>query len=258
MKLAEMQSRFQAAILSGGAGATLFAATAKADAESRLAIYADAYRLRLAEILSGDFPALRVAMGDEQFGALIESYIETAPSRTRNARWYGSALPDFLAADPRWRNARATVDLARFERALADAFDAPDAEPLTPAALAHIAPEGWPALVFVLHPSARLDDYADGVEAMHAAALADEPAPPAQTGVSPLLIWRLHEEPQSRRIDADEAVALQEILRGETFGALCAALAFRLGQERALPVAAGLLARWLADGLIVALVGADT
>ncbi len=46
------------------------------------------------------------------------------------------------------------AELAALERAVNDAFDAPDAAPLTIADVSAIAPERWSDIIFVPHPSA--------------------------------------------------------------------------------------------------------
>ncbi len=104
MKLAELQTKLQAAIIEGDqAILASLAASPRADRETLLAVYYDAYRLRLAAFLSNDFPCLRSHLGDETFGRLVEDYIEAAPSHERNARWYAARLPDFMQATAPWR-----------------------------------------------------------------------------------------------------------------------------------------------------------
>ena len=46
------------------------------------------------------------------------------------------------------------AEIADLEKALADAFDGPDAAPLTIEALAALAPEAWPQLTLKPHPTA--------------------------------------------------------------------------------------------------------
>jgi hypothetical protein len=46
-----------------------------ADAAQRLRIYADAYRLRLVEVLGNDFPVTRDALGEEAFAGFAERYL---------------------------------------------------------------------------------------------------------------------------------------------------------------------------------------
>ena len=40
---------------------------------------------------------------------------------------YGARVPDFMLGIPAWRTNRSAIDLAQFERALSNAFDAADA-----------------------------------------------------------------------------------------------------------------------------------
>ena len=53
----------------------IFARVRGADAGQRLRIYADAYRLRLAEVLGNDFPATRNALGEAAFEGVAERYL---------------------------------------------------------------------------------------------------------------------------------------------------------------------------------------
>lgn len=253
MTLRQMQRAAQRAILSGVAPPGLFRSAGGVDAATRFSAYADAYRLRLAAFLAHDYPALRETMGDEAFGALVEAYVDGAPSTTRNARWYGARLPETLAGDARWADRRDLIDLARFERALADAFDAADAETVEAAALARLGPDDWPALKLALHPSAVCEDYFDGVEERHAAALDGAPGPaPACAAVSPLLIWRAGDEVRTRRVDEPERMALALARDGAVFADLCAALAFQLGPADAAARAARLLVDWVSARLLAA------
>ena len=149
MTLAELQTKFQAGILENDR--TVLASIVdlrKTDRATLFAVYYDAYRMRLAEFLSNDFPILRTCLGDELFGRLVEDYILSAPSRQRNARWYGARLPDSMHETAPWRWNRSAIDLARFERALSDAFDAADAPSSSIDALADICAEDVAAHCF--------------------------------------------------------------------------------------------------------------
>ena len=178
MKLAELQSLFQAAVLTGDAedGALLdvVAPPREADRPTMMGVYVNAYRLRLAEFLDEDFPALRVLLGDDDFEALVEAYIDENPSRLRNARWYTTRLPEFMQESENWSANALAIGLALFERALTDAYDAADAPALSIETLAEFSPQDWPRLGFTFHPSLRLIEVAAGVLDAYAAATADE------------------------------------------------------------------------------------
>jgi len=145
VKLAELQAKFQDAIVSDDR-AILDAVnpSRRLDRAARFAVYAEAYHLRLAGFLAEDYRVLRNAIGDEMFGALVEAYIGATLSHHPNARWYARQLPEFMQKAEPWRHQREWIDLAALERALADAFDARDADAREIGALGAIPAEARP------------------------------------------------------------------------------------------------------------------
>jgi hypothetical protein len=257
MSLAALQARFQAGIL--GEDRNILAdinPSWQLAPEARFSVYADAYQLRLAGFLAEDFKVLRSAIGDESFNALSEAYIGATPSRHRNARWYARDLPDFMQANPPWSDSRILIDFARLERALADAFDAPDATPCTVAALGALAPEQWPQMGFSFHPSVEVLRLAKGIAAAFEAAAAETACPPpdeAQDEI--LLVWRHPDDAQTlfRGLEPAESLAIREALAGKSFGEICTLLQFADAADSGTIAAraAAYLAQWFADGLIV-------
>ncbi|ACK52577.1 conserved hypothetical protein [Methylocella silvestris BL2] len=265
MTLKQSQSLFQSAILSGGEAAPSGVEDGpRLNAAARFKIYSDAYRLRLAECLSAEYPALRERLGDEAFGALFEAYLEQRPSRAFAAQDYCRGLPDFMREDPDWRERDEALGLAEFERALSHAFDAPDAPQLAIEVLAAHSPEEWPELTFALHPSVRMIalphaarrayelSQSEPIEAADAANANDLESSPMET----MLFWRQRDLSFYRALGGEEELALATLMRGADFGLICAVLAQNRGVEDVAGEAAGFLARWFADGLIAG-VGAE-
>ena len=255
--LAKVQAAFQQAILAADDAAPPaildgFAPPPRGDQGPNFAAYRDGYRLRLAEFLANDFPVLRGEMGDENFGALVEDYIAATPSRFRNARWFGARLPEFLASAPRWREDAARRDLARFERALSDAFDAADAPTLGVEALHELPQEDWPRLVVAFHPSLHALDLVGGTLARHQASAAGEQAGAETQARETVVVWRADPEVLCRALDEDERIMLTRAMAGAAFDELCGLLAFRAPENVALRAGA-LLAGWFAQGWISAL-----
>jgi hypothetical protein len=259
MTLADLQRRFQAAVLSGEDDPALLAAMQEPPGddriETRFAIYSDGYRLRHAEFLANDFSALRETVGDEMFGAMVEAYIAARPSTFRNARWYSAGLPDFLRATPPFSDDPCACALAALEGALGQAFDADDAAPLAIDALATTPMNDWPALRFRLHPAAELVASSDAALAAYRAAQ-DEGAAQVFAGDEKrdVLVWRQALEVRYRALSPLETLALREIISGARFGDLCGLLAFARPEDSAEDLtaqAAVFLAQWFADGLIV-------
>ena len=72
--------------------------------QTRLAIYGDAYRSRLADALGSNFPALAKLL-DEEFHELALAYVDTHDSPYFSIRYYGDHLEEFLATDAQYAGA---------------------------------------------------------------------------------------------------------------------------------------------------------
>ena len=95
MKLATLQNAFQAGVLLGDpAISRSILDSRRLDRAARFKIYFDAYRFRLAEFLSNDYPVLRSFLGDELFGLLVEAYVEAMPSHNPNGALAKLHAPD--------------------------------------------------------------------------------------------------------------------------------------------------------------------
>jgi len=278
VKLAELQSLFQAAVLTGDAedGALLdvVAPPREADRPTMMGVYVNAYRLRLAEFLDEDFPALRVLLGDDDFEALVEAYIDENPSRLRNARWYTTRLPEFMQESENWSANALAIGLALFERALTDAYDAADAPAQSIETLAEFSPQDWPRLRFTFHPSLRLIEVAAGVLDAYAAATADEQdeeaaradeedegaledRPSDASESETIAIWRADLDPAYRQIDPDEHLALFEAMAGQSFGDICQLVAFQNEGQSATERLARFLVTWFSEGLVIGVAEAN-
>lgn len=246
--LAAVQQRFQQAVIGGDA---CHAAAHPGEVSGHPEIYLNAYRGRLANVLAANYPVLCRAMGDEAFRALADSYIDTHPSKFRSVRWYGDRLVDFIAGDAAAVPHPALVDIARLDWATCVAFDAADADPLSHAELAQLAPELWPTLRFTMVPSFRLLRVEWAIEALWHALGADESAETEAPDARPhsLIVWRRGLDTRWRALDTGEATALALILAAGSFAECCAALAEQ-GDDDPAVTAATLLQQWLAEGLI--------
>jgi hypothetical protein len=192
------------------------------NADARLRIYADAYRLRLIEVLGNDFPKTRAAYGDEAFVAVAERYLHAYPSKHPSVRHFGRHFASWLARQP--HTSHATQELAHAEWAQIECFDAVDAPVLGIDTVAAMAPEAWPALLLQLHPAVRL--------------------------LPGKVLWRDSDGGvRWRELEADEAEALHAIASEGCFGEICELLAVHHGAAGSLR-AASLLKRWLTDGLL--------
>lgn len=263
MKLADFQSRFQASLLGGASDADgpliekIKSSPRGATPETLLGVYQSGYRARLADFVSEDHPGLRALLGDEDFDTLIDAYIDACPARHPNARWFTTGLADFMREDQRWRDDADALSMARFERAMTDAFDSADETPLSVQALADFSPQDWPRLVFAFHPGVALLELAPGALAAYAAAVSEEEEEPATEdalapeGVEYVAVWRVDHESAYRRLEADEYVALCEARAGRAFGDICQMAAFQQSGEMSPERLAQCLTGWFEGGMIV-------
>lgn len=239
--LARTQDAMQAWLLRGEPG---IASLVRGDRDShRLRIYADAYRLRLLDVLDNDFPATKGVLGDDAFESLALAYVDAHPSTHPSVRHFGRAFADWLATrTPAHPGAH---ELARFEWLQGECFDADDAPSLGVDAIATLPAQAWPTLRLRLHPAIRL------LSTQRLQPRDGRPLPSAHATHAEWLLWRADLDVHWRTLDADEAEVLHALRDGVVFAELCERLALHHHDAGALRAAA-LLKRWLADGLLVA------
>lgn len=159
-----------------------------------------------------------------------------------------------MRANAPWQDTKAAIDLAAFERALADAFDASDADALEASALGSIAAEDQPRLCFTFQPGLALLNLTQGtISAYEAAAAGLDAPPPSGPHEERVLVWRgASQQSFYRCLEEDEALALDSAGMGGSFAEICGLLSLRMPEGEAANQAALYLIRWFGDGLIAA------
>ena len=258
MTLESLQQSLQANVLCGERAIEAHVVGKSAhDVAARLAIYANAYRTRLTEALGSNYPALAKLLGTRDFATLAERYIAAHVSRTPSIRYYGGALSGFLASDAGYQDVPLLAELAAWEWAMTEVFDAADETPVGAEALACVAPEDWADLRFSFHPAVRRLQLKWNVPPLWKALTADEPRPAHQLAAEAQtwLQWRDGLQVRFRSLDADEAAGLQVVMNGGSFGELCMKLSQLVDEAHAPARAAFCLRRWLDDGLVTEIGG---
>jgi hypothetical protein len=253
MMLRELQQDMQRHLL--GEASAVTAAIVDAPplpAAERLAIYRNAYQVRLIDALHDTYPILHGLLGDEVWVALGRAYVAAHPSVFRSIRWYGGELADFLARCPPYGDEPILAEVALLEWTLAEVFDAQDAKGLQRAALAAVDPALWESLTFKFHPSLRRLEFSWNTAAVWKAMSADEspPRPEVATAPVPWLLWRQNLQNYFRSMSGVESAALDSALRGRSFGEICEDLSALLPVEEIPAAAAGLLATWADSGIL--------
>jgi len=176
-------------------------------AVERVNIYANMYFFRILDCLKEDFPSLVKILGDREFHNLIVQYLQVYPPTHFSLRYVGQHLSEFL------KGRGELADLAQFEWAQIEAFDAADAQVLTHEDLQKIPADDWPEMKLQLHPSCQL---------LHVHYNVHEICPNIQTQETYLRIWRQNLNVYHAAISADEFAALKAIQSGACFADVCA------------------------------------
>jgi len=210
----------------------------------------------LLEALDTDYAGLHTLLGDDEFDAMGRAYIAAHPSTHFSLRWYGDRMSEFLRTVEPYSRYPVFAEMAAFEWAKCDAFDAPDTALCSVTDMAAIPPDAWPGLTFVAHTSLTRLNLRWNVPTVWKAIDAGEEPPALLENDYPIawLVWRQDLLTYFRSLSVDEAWALDALQRGENFAAICEGLSEWVDAQNVAAHAAGLLKQWLTDGLICEIV----
>lgn len=192
------------------------------DAPGRLGIYQKAYRVRLIDVLTGDYPMLQKALGEEAFATLLNEYIDESPSRFRDLQDYSEAFADFVAKKhnslPAWAGSLAEIERAQF-RVL-------DAAP-SPAFILSDTPD----LATLLTLSLKAQKASESIASRHdlTPPLAGKPGEPTSMPIT-YFIYNDDGGAQTIGLEADEALAFA-LLDGRPLGEWLVAVYETLGSS---------------------------
>jgi len=257
MRLKEWQLAFESFLLEEDTGANLTLSSSliggpRLDVETGLAIYHNAYKARLLEVLRNDFPTILHWMGDEEFDALAMAYIRQCPSAHYSLRWLGRGFEGFVREYLVPEQSAPLAELIALEWAFTLAFDTPVGEPLTIDAMAALAPEEWPELRVRPVPALQWLECRFNSLSMWRAVKEESEFPDSMALEIPqiCLIWRNQLICSYSSLDPAQATALDGLLsEGWSFAELCAELAVTYGEGAPLQ-AVTWLKQWVQDGLL--------
>jgi hypothetical protein len=216
----------------------------------RIAIYRNAYEVRLIEALQDTFGHTLIYLGDAVFEQAARAFIAAHPSKHGNLRWYGSQFAPWLTkifpADPD------VGEMAELDYTLRWAFDGQDAEPLSMVELALIPAEAWETISFSMVPTAKCLTFRMNTLAIWHALDSSQLPPDAAPLPEPcnVLIWRYEMQPHFRSTCRVEAMALQHLQQGRSFSCLCSELEKQFPEISVPTVAGAMLRRWVEEALI--------
>jgi len=258
--LRELQRDMQRHLLGEESGVTAAIVDAPPlGAADRLAIYRNAYQVRLIDALHETYPVLHGLLGDEVWVELGQAYVAAHPSVFRSIRWYGRGLAEFAAGCAPYCDAPILSEVALLEWTLSEVFDATDAPSLQRADLSAVEPSAWGSLTFRFHPSLRRLSFSWNTVAVWKAMSADETPQGPELAAAPgqWLLWRQNLQNYFRSMNAPESAALDMALRGCNFAQICEGLSDLLPLEEIPAAAASLLGAWADGGIIIGLGSSD-
>ncbi len=253
MGLKSLQAQFQDYLLHGGPTKLLPRVNEGGlHPQKRLEIYYDAYRLRLLEVLSLDYPKTLMLLGDDDFEAAFLKYLDKHPSMHFSVRYFGQHFPDFLEQTPPFAEASLIAEMATFECAVSYTLDSEDGPVVTLEDLSAISPSRWAALSFTLHPSVISRRFEWDTPQLWQHIDKELPPRPPVKQDSPVtwLFWRKGIRTLFQSCNIAETILFEALIQGDTFAEMCEKLS-DLVPEKDIPlVAAKTLYKWVSEEII--------
>ncbi len=219
-------------------------------ARERLDIYANMYFHRLLAVLKEDYPATFKVLGETGFHNLVTGYLIAHPPTEPSVFHAGRHLGRHVRANP-IEQFPFLADLASLERALVESFVAADAVALDSSAMRAIDPAAWPRLRLRVHPATLIVACGWSVGELLRAIEEGRDWQPPRHRREHVLVWRKDATVFYRVLESAELAALECAMRGSSFTAICEAAQRELDDGNAVGEINRMLARWLADGLLV-------
>ncbi len=243
MTLAQAQSDFREWLLSEDEHPSVPQTMA-----SGLRVYQNTYRAQLVACLEETYERVRLWLGDEGVRAAAAAHIDLHPPTGWTLDAYGRDFPETL--EELYPDDPEIAELAWLDVRLAEAFVAPDAEPMRADAIADV---NWEHAVLMLSPTLVTGEAHTNASAIWSA-LANGGDPPAVVLLAQpthILVWRQGLTSCFRQVDDAEHEALIAVQGGLSFGALCAQCVEVDGENAGVARAGAWLGQWLRDELIV-------
>lgn len=189
-------------------------------------IYVNAYRTRFKETIETDHEILCLYLGDDLFEKMADKFIEVCPSQFRSLRDYCDNLPQFLINDAFFCQHAILSDIAKFERALLNSFDAADTKRSDFSELQNLPAEFWPECKLRLHPSVQIFSCkSNAVQSWQA--LKEKKTPPAAdySDEQFWLIWRSEERvTEFISLQSHQLALIKGVMQGHNFSELCSSM----------------------------------
>ena len=252
MNLRELQINFQHTLLDAKcSGADWVRESARGmTSRERLAIYHNAYRIRLEDVLLDTFEHTAVYLGDDWFHGLAAAYVQSHYSTYTNIGQYGQEFPDFLAEQLADDNE--VSELALMDWKLRRAFDGADSTVMTHDNLQYLASMESGGITLQPVPTLSISTQRYNTLAIWHAIDQEQTPPAVERLPQPIdvLIWRKGHSPHFRSLAKIESAALACVSSGDQLDAIGAALEKEFPDIDVATEFGVMLRRWLDDEII--------
>lgn len=211
------------------------------------------YFFRIRDSLKEDFPSILFLLGEDGFHRLVTDYLIRYPSTHWSLRDVGRHMASFLSRYKKLQHHPHLKDLARFEWALMEAFDAADAKTLKEESLVHLRAAAWPKLNLKTIPAFQILSFDWEVDQLRETCLRHRKPLTPRRGKIWIRVWRRDLKVLYLRADSLEARLLQEIQKGIRFDALCEKAAQEVGPDKSIQYLTHSLKGWLREGILLGL-----
>ncbi|MDU9004804.1 DNA-binding domain-containing protein [Sedimentitalea todarodis] len=187
-------------------------------AGARFDVYRNNVVVSLIDALHTGFPVLSKLLGKENMDGLAGMFVRAHPPTSPVMMFYGEALPDFITTLPQLSHLGYLPDVARLELELRYAYHAADGIPISPDALAVLAPESLLGAQVALAPAVRVMRSAWPIhDIWRFNTQADAPKP--MPGAQDVLITRADFDPTPHVLPAGGAAWIEALGQGQSIGA---------------------------------------
>lgn len=215
--------------------------------QSRIAVYADGYVIRLEEATASDYPALKHFMGEEAFKHMVHDYVTNTPSLFWDLNCYPAGMADYM--ENHSNNAAANA-LARLESSIASVFWASESPALEAAQLQPMDEEQLGKSRFRLRTASALLRFDYAANVYLTAFRNNAPLSQLAEGDEYLLVIRHHNEVQRLELEKNEYQLLHAIQQGFRFND---ALETINQPEQLAEQLSAYLQRWLENGIFTSI-----
>ncbi len=227
-----------------------------------LAVYRNNYRAALVDALRDTYERTARWVGEDAFERAAAHHVITSPPASWTLDDAGAEFDETLAA--LFANDPEVAELAWLEWSMQCAFTAKDAEPLDvegfTSATSGFGEEDWSGMRLTFAPGFTLREVDHDIAVLWNALAQDEFDNPDIVLAAPryCLVWREGLRPTFALVETLEGEALAALAGGATYAGACTLLVERLGEEEGIAKAGGLLGRWVGEGLLTGISGAQS